>query len=387
MSVVPSDDVSIDRDRIVDDKVSDEFFCPICRTLLWNPVACKTCENTFCRRCINQWLAQKDAQNRCVFNCRYAEKRCSPALKSLLSKLLLSCQYKRSGCSQSILYESIEKHELQCEYQAKNCRGCKKNFTVKDLRQHEDYCEHIEVECEICHCKIKQTQVKFHVFKCVQKQLLVDINKLLEKSDVEQQNEFQELHKTVQTLQQEFECLQMNLVLIKSALENGSSKLMNTWPEYQNKISVLEDTIRHTEGSLMAHLAIVGSKTYDEKTTNDINSLNIVSRIDTLTKLVHNLKKSDIPDELRNQEECKLAEIKLVTKLEFVIDELKLMKNTIENLECDRSSLKKQYETSRFKQCIVENRLDIVEKRIQKKNEKSVKILEDIESSMAKGCP
>ncbi|CAF4367619.1 unnamed protein product, partial [Rotaria sp. Silwood2] len=39
----------IDRDRIVDGHLlPDEYFCPICRCLLWNPRSCASCQHLFC---------------------------------------------------------------------------------------------------------------------------------------------------------------------------------------------------------------------------------------------------------------------------------------------------------------------------------------------------
>ncbi|CAF1187036.1 unnamed protein product [Didymodactylos carnosus] len=145
------DDISIDTDRLINSKVQDEYVCPICRSLLWKPVCCKGCKTIFCKKCIREWLLQKDCKNRCPMNCKkYQEESPPPILNSLLSKLELKCCYKTFGCQETILYESIERHENECDYQTKQCRGCENKFLLKDIRQHEEYCDKIDIHCDLC---------------------------------------------------------------------------------------------------------------------------------------------------------------------------------------------------------------------------------------------
>ncbi|CAF0888526.1 unnamed protein product [Rotaria sordida] len=48
----------------------DLLECPICHDLLWIPVACQTCETSFCSTCIDRWLADNPEKcpNRCDAN-------------------------------------------------------------------------------------------------------------------------------------------------------------------------------------------------------------------------------------------------------------------------------------------------------------------------------
>jgi hypothetical protein len=66
---------NIDRNRIVNgDLVPDEYFCPICRNLLWKPRSCSTCQHLFCEKCIQTWIENSASG-----------KRCPPYIQSLLS--------------------------------------------------------------------------------------------------------------------------------------------------------------------------------------------------------------------------------------------------------------------------------------------------------------
>ncbi|CAF3785336.1 unnamed protein product [Rotaria sp. Silwood1] len=59
--------ISSDRARSLSSVNVDLLECPICHDLLWNSVACQTCETAFCSVCICQWLANNPEKcpNRC----------------------------------------------------------------------------------------------------------------------------------------------------------------------------------------------------------------------------------------------------------------------------------------------------------------------------------
>ncbi len=79
----------------------DHLECSICHKLLWKPVACQTCETSFCSACINRWLIK--SQNKCPNRCEpYIERRCPPLTAKLLSQLQISCSYQSNGCQQVV---------------------------------------------------------------------------------------------------------------------------------------------------------------------------------------------------------------------------------------------------------------------------------------------
>ena len=141
---------SLSTDRISGSFEDDYVSCPICCNVLWKPIACQTCENAFCTKCIRLWL--KDNPNKCPFQCRFQERKPSPILLKILSKLQLVCRHKTNGCSAVCLYEALEKHEQQeCGYRLMQCPTCSKEMLQKDLESHaEEECPSKEVTCLKC---------------------------------------------------------------------------------------------------------------------------------------------------------------------------------------------------------------------------------------------
>ena len=147
-TIVRTDSISIDR---IDGKFDDDFIsCPICSNVLWKPVACKTCENAFCMKCIRIWL--KDNPNKCPFQCRFQERKPPPILLKILSKLQLTCRHATNGCAAVLSYEALEKHEQQeCGYQLVQCPVCSKEMLQKELESHAaEECPSKEVTCFKC---------------------------------------------------------------------------------------------------------------------------------------------------------------------------------------------------------------------------------------------
>ncbi|UJR16864.1 hypothetical protein I4U23_003762 [Adineta vaga] len=133
--MVRTESLSTDRvDGYVDD---DIITCPICMNIIWKPVTCQKCENSFCLKCIRLWLHEKP--NACPFNCRFQERKPPAILIKLLSRLKLTCQNKSNGCTLLIPYEGLEKHELaECLFRLTECSQCSKEMLYKNLVEHQD---------------------------------------------------------------------------------------------------------------------------------------------------------------------------------------------------------------------------------------------------------
>ncbi|CAF3544075.1 unnamed protein product [Rotaria sp. Silwood1] len=128
----------LDSTRVCGDEryteLSCVLICSICQNILWKPVACVTCENAFCRGCIQTW-ANKQKQPRqvtCPFNCMFQEKRAPPILNILLSKLRIYCVYAPNGCGQVLSYDALEGHEQTCQYERTPCQICQKPVSHRD---------------------------------------------------------------------------------------------------------------------------------------------------------------------------------------------------------------------------------------------------------------
>ena len=106
----------VGRERIVDDQsIPEEYFCPICRSLLWKAHSCGRCQHLFCEECIHRWLT---VENRCPFRCDpYEDRRCPPSMHSLLSHVKIHCENHSLGCEEICSYDQLEQHQtVQCQF-------------------------------------------------------------------------------------------------------------------------------------------------------------------------------------------------------------------------------------------------------------------------------
>lgn len=79
--------------------------CPICKDILWKPVACQSCETPFCVLCIKRWLF---SNSKCPCGCeQFIERKCPRSINILLSDLQIACCYKPNGCNQVLLIQRI----------------------------------------------------------------------------------------------------------------------------------------------------------------------------------------------------------------------------------------------------------------------------------------
>ncbi|UJR11011.1 hypothetical protein I4U23_015195 [Adineta vaga] len=124
----------LDSDRVVDGPPEPELLCSICQNVLWKPVACITCENAFCSKCIHMWIERLDVscQTTCPFKCNFNKKRAPPILNSLLSKLKIYCVYRDNGCQQILNYDVLENHQQTCDYKDIVCPVCQMCITKQD---------------------------------------------------------------------------------------------------------------------------------------------------------------------------------------------------------------------------------------------------------------
>jgi hypothetical protein len=166
-SIVRTD--SLTTDRINGEFDDDLILCPICTNILWKPIACKTCENSFCLKCIRLWLNEKP--NQCPFNCHFQERKPPGILLKLLSKLKFDCSNKSNGCTLSIPYEALEKHQLQeCLFRFIQCPNCSKEILFKDLDIHQkELCSDIQSTCLKCSTIYKQKDGHTYL-DCLKKQ-------------------------------------------------------------------------------------------------------------------------------------------------------------------------------------------------------------------------
>ncbi|CAF3364407.1 unnamed protein product [Rotaria socialis] len=167
----------IDRDRIVNgDVLPDEYFCPICRFLLWDPRSCSSCQNLFCRKCIQIWLKHSNASRQCPFRCpAYEERNCPPSFSSLLSKTKIKCRNTSLGCTEVLSYDLLERHEnVECKFLTRTCRECMQSILVSEFDEHikiPGKCSPCPIQCIICQLFIEKHEFQDHFRQCYQNRL------------------------------------------------------------------------------------------------------------------------------------------------------------------------------------------------------------------------
>ena len=96
-----------DETIIKDDKfeVFKEYIvCPICACLMIEPVMCFSCQNNYCKKCIEKW---KERGGECPNKCS------NPIFKDVIGRNRLISKFKFkciNGCGAEILFDDIKNH-------------------------------------------------------------------------------------------------------------------------------------------------------------------------------------------------------------------------------------------------------------------------------------
>ena len=93
--------------NIQDFKLIENFStCTICGGILWEPMQCSVCDNSFCKNCLNAWFKQS-RHNECPFKCPNSSFKESQLVKKMLSVLKFNCP---NECNEPIPYEELYIH-------------------------------------------------------------------------------------------------------------------------------------------------------------------------------------------------------------------------------------------------------------------------------------
>lgn len=108
----------IENEKIVKNEVYESFKdlieCPICLRIMYNPMMCMNCQQSFCQKCIEEW--QKKSHT-CPNHCDESKIQKSRTIINILSKLKFEC---KKGCGEEILYNDLKNHYSQgCEKKKK----------------------------------------------------------------------------------------------------------------------------------------------------------------------------------------------------------------------------------------------------------------------------
>ena len=101
----------INENTIIKDDLYNAFkesvTCPLCLSILINPVMCMKCQNVFCKRCINDWTKKDE---KCPNRCTEPNYQRCLGKNEILSKLKFKCE----TCGNNYNYEEAQKHLNSC---------------------------------------------------------------------------------------------------------------------------------------------------------------------------------------------------------------------------------------------------------------------------------
>ncbi len=176
-----------------------QMTCPVCITLVWNPVHCSLCTNLICKNCIESWLKKS---NKCpLCNEVFKANNLVNLVKNTLSKIKSKCYYSQTAannsdgsltCNKVIPYYEFEEHIKSkcdhypykcnispkcetvgpkikmfehpkfCEYNLLSCKYCKEMFSARLLVMHENQCDQKTIQCPTCSAAIKEINYSKH---------------------------------------------------------------------------------------------------------------------------------------------------------------------------------------------------------------------------------
>lgn len=126
--------------------------CVICHEIPLFPSECLSCQNIFCKDCINAW---KNVKNVCPLQCQgpFLYRPIHKTLKNTLMSLTFYCKNKEFGCETTDTLVNILLHEKKsCLFKNMICpnKKCKMHILKKFLDEHLKECPYQSVTCMIC---------------------------------------------------------------------------------------------------------------------------------------------------------------------------------------------------------------------------------------------
>ncbi len=154
----------ISRDSIfnIDESLFLNLQCGICGNLLWNPMMCNDCGNSFCEYCIKKNLTI--GVNKSCPMCR--SKQFNPGKAKVLNKFFgrvkIRCNNKQ--CKEKPEYFNYIKHLEECPFRLYHCtnEGCKYEDTLDNIKHHSSECPNRIIKCKFCSKEIKEYTFKTH---------------------------------------------------------------------------------------------------------------------------------------------------------------------------------------------------------------------------------
>lgn len=141
--------------------MGDYITCPICFNILFEPVECKGCSMTMCKKCITKWLETNNST--CPNKCKnFIETSIDRLAAKMLSKVKLMCYNNNEFCSQIVSYEKFLEHYYSCIFNLVVCKHCNKEVYLRNFPKHLEECEERKLPCDLCGKLIKKSELTLH---------------------------------------------------------------------------------------------------------------------------------------------------------------------------------------------------------------------------------
>eukprot|EP00475_Leptophrys_vorax_P010209 TRINITY_DN16882_c0_g1_i1.p1 TRINITY_DN16882_c0_g1~~TRINITY_DN16882_c0_g1_i1.p1 ORF type:complete len:463 (-),score=120.96 TRINITY_DN16882_c0_g1_i1:48-1436(-) len=163
----------MDLQWFVDEKAAldHDLVCVICANVMVDPTMVTSCQHSYCKECLDEWLQQ---QTQCP-GCRTGIKETIPdrRAKKQISTLQVRCKNAEYGCSATGELGTApstfwDKHEPLCT--VKTCEFC--SVKTNNLDAHLNICELAFVPCPFkkigCDAKLKKDAIQKHVDGCME---------------------------------------------------------------------------------------------------------------------------------------------------------------------------------------------------------------------------
>ena len=112
--------MGFDIERFID-SVDEELICPICESVLENPLQIIECEHVFCSDCITKWIQTGNQTCPCDRKTIQKDDLRSPRFViKFLEKLQIKCDFAPQGCVSIVKLEHLSQHCKQCKFNPNN---------------------------------------------------------------------------------------------------------------------------------------------------------------------------------------------------------------------------------------------------------------------------
>lgn len=110
---------AIDKSRVVgiDDRLLDNFLCPICWKVLTEPMVTQCCRQTYCKTCIIRWLNERHVCPEDGRPLRPSQLVSAPTLvTTLVNSLSVKCLNYGKGCPAVVRRDLLDRHLEECRH-------------------------------------------------------------------------------------------------------------------------------------------------------------------------------------------------------------------------------------------------------------------------------